>query len=85
MEIMLEDFVWGSHNHPMRWERIALPKKEGGLGLCNLIDMAKKNTMNRVTEFLEKNSVWAQWMYKCYKKASVLSQIPGKVCLDLGK
>lgn len=68
MEIISGDFLWGSNNHPMAWERIALPVEEGGLGLRSFKDLAKWATLRRICKFIKGEGPWAEWMRKRYKK-----------------
>lgn len=60
------NFSFKSKTHKMSWELAHKTKAEGVVGIKRLDDVAKAAAMKLVWKILQKNSLWAKWMYSTY-------------------
>ena len=53
----------------MSWEKVCLPKKEGGLGLKRIKDWKKGAIMKLIWNlFTQVGSLWVAWVQQCLLK-----------------
>lgn len=70
-------FVW-NEGRGMAWWRMALPRKEGVLGLRNPCFLGKFTTIKRAIKIWIVHSIWTRWMRIRYIPGSALSEIDHK-------
>lgn len=76
------NYIWDGKQR-VSWEKMTLPKKEGGLGLRDFRESRLAAIIKRVWRiWTENNSIWASWMRERYVKNQSLNLISKRVGMD---
>jgi hypothetical protein len=60
------NFLWKSKSHKMSWDEVCKTKNEGGLGIRKIEDIAKSIAAKLLWNYINGDSLWAQWMHNKY-------------------
>lgn len=76
-------FYWsnkltGRSKHWAAWEKVCLPKNEGGLGFRSMIDVSKDMYATLWWKFRTQNSLWANFMWNKYCKKQIPTLVQWK-------
>ncbi|KAJ0725657.1 putative RNA-directed DNA polymerase [Helianthus annuus] len=69
LESMMRRFLWAQGNDikgkaKVRWEKVSLPKKEGGLGIRSIADMNNALMVSHIWSLLTmRESLWVKWIH----------------------
>ena len=71
IERLLRNFLWSadsikSRSNFVRWEKICLPKSEGGLGLRRMKDLNEACLLKLAWSVSTESSLWANWLSASY-------------------
>lgn len=72
IEQVCRNFLWGDKEskkryHSLGWEKVCLPKSEGGLGIRKVGDLIKARAMLNLWNIVRnKESLWVRWVHGRY-------------------
>lgn len=74
------NFFWsnkstGRSKHWASWEKICLPKEEGGLGFRSLYDVSQAKFAKLWWNFRTQNSLWPNFMWNKYCKKQIPTHV----------
>ncbi|XP_049406079.1 uncharacterized protein LOC125869665 [Solanum stenotomum] len=80
---ILAKFFWsnkveGKSKHWAAWDKVCLPKQEGGLGFRSIFEVSKAMHAKLWWKFRTQNTVWANFMWNKYCKKQIPSLVQWK-------
>ncbi|XP_059628877.1 uncharacterized protein LOC132271502 [Cornus florida] len=85
IEKRMRNYIWGyvedrKKIHGLSWNKLAVPKQEGGLGLCRLRDIDRAAKCSLTWDFLlSKDKLWVAWYKRYYLRQSSFWNVTPKV------
>ncbi|XP_077249360.1 uncharacterized protein LOC143888853 [Tasmannia lanceolata] len=86
---IIRDFIWTGYDHksfhPISWETLCYPKKEGGMGIRKASDINRVAQWRHIWHILEKSyNPWSIWFRSKYLRGRNFWQIPMPHTLSWG-
>ena len=75
LERISSNFVWNGKIHAWSWNSMCKPKREGGLELRRVQDIANAAGIKLVWRLFTSNSLWAKWMNEKYVKDTPITEL----------